>query len=340
MSAAPRLLVSGVVLGQPMGGVRRHNAELLPRLAERLRAAGGGLGVLEGAVPIPFELPDVVERIPSNVPFQPPHMRALASRARSARPSPRRRPPAGPSTSCTRPTRPRREPRRPGHVDGPRPAQHRPRARSSSGGSSAMLRRAFDGARAVGRATGWPLAWSRNGPPWRGACTSSGTAPITCRSCRAGPRTPDSRCTSDTSSRARVSRPWCGASAIRGVRPASSSRAGRSCESSTGSGGSPSSSARRTGSSTSPRRTTRPSRSSRRRAGRRLPIAPRGLGDRPLEALRGCPTAVSDIPAHREVAGPGAARFEVGDVTGSSTRWTGAAAPSSRRGAADLGQRC
>ena len=78
MSAAPRLLVSGVVLGQPMGGVRRHNAELLPRLAERLRAAGGGLGVLEGAVPIPFELPDVVERIPSNVPFQPPHMRALA----------------------------------------------------------------------------------------------------------------------------------------------------------------------------------------------------------------------------------------------------------------------
>ena len=39
VSGAPRVLVSGVVLDQPMGGVRRHNAELLPRAAELLSLA-------------------------------------------------------------------------------------------------------------------------------------------------------------------------------------------------------------------------------------------------------------------------------------------------------------
>jgi hypothetical protein len=46
--SAPRVLVSGVVLGQPMGGVRRHNAELLPRVARLLAERGGSLAVLEG----------------------------------------------------------------------------------------------------------------------------------------------------------------------------------------------------------------------------------------------------------------------------------------------------
>jgi glycosyltransferase involved in cell wall biosynthesis len=63
----PRVLVSGVVLGQPMGGVRRHNAELLPRVAGLLERGGGGLAVLEGEPPIPFPLPPEVERIPSDV---------------------------------------------------------------------------------------------------------------------------------------------------------------------------------------------------------------------------------------------------------------------------------
>ncbi len=73
---APRLLVSGLVLGQPAGGVRRHNAQLLPRLAKRLAAAGGGLSVLEGRAPIPFPLPDCVERLRSRVPAAPAPLRA------------------------------------------------------------------------------------------------------------------------------------------------------------------------------------------------------------------------------------------------------------------------
>lgn len=77
MTNAPRVLVSGVCLGQPMGGVRRHNAELLPRVDERLRADGGGLAVLEGTTTIAFELPDSIERIASDVPYQPAPRRAL-----------------------------------------------------------------------------------------------------------------------------------------------------------------------------------------------------------------------------------------------------------------------
>ncbi len=74
----PRVLVSGTCLGQPMGGVVRHNRELLPRIAEQLRASGGGMEVLEGRVPIRFKLPDHVVVHRSGVPWLPTHRRALA----------------------------------------------------------------------------------------------------------------------------------------------------------------------------------------------------------------------------------------------------------------------
>ncbi len=78
MTRAPRVLVSGVVLGQPMGGVRRHNQELLPRLARLLVDNGGSLSVLEGRDPIAFDLPAPIERIPSEVPSRPVVARMLA----------------------------------------------------------------------------------------------------------------------------------------------------------------------------------------------------------------------------------------------------------------------
>jgi glycosyltransferase involved in cell wall biosynthesis len=56
--------------------VRRHNAELLPRLAERLAAAGGGLAILEGKAPIPFPLPPTVQRLRCRVPASPAPLRA------------------------------------------------------------------------------------------------------------------------------------------------------------------------------------------------------------------------------------------------------------------------
>ena len=66
--AAPRVLFSGVVLDQPHGGVRRHAAELLPRLGHLLREAGGALEVMQGAGGLPFELPSAVVVHPSSVP--------------------------------------------------------------------------------------------------------------------------------------------------------------------------------------------------------------------------------------------------------------------------------
>jgi glycosyltransferase involved in cell wall biosynthesis len=83
VTRAPRVLVSGVVLGQPAGGVRRHNQELLPRLARLLEEHGGGLAVLEGREKIAFELPGI-ERIASNVPARPLIARA-ATESRSLR---------------------------------------------------------------------------------------------------------------------------------------------------------------------------------------------------------------------------------------------------------------
>jgi len=72
------------VLGQPLGGVVRHNAELLPRLAGLLAARGGQLAVLEGRVPIEFDLPESVERYRSDVPWLPTSRRA-ASEGRALR---------------------------------------------------------------------------------------------------------------------------------------------------------------------------------------------------------------------------------------------------------------
>jgi len=75
--SAPRVLVCGSVLGQGPGGVRRHNAELLPRAAALLEARGGRLAVLEGREKIAFALPANIERIPSDVPARPVFLRAL-----------------------------------------------------------------------------------------------------------------------------------------------------------------------------------------------------------------------------------------------------------------------
>ncbi len=63
---APRVLVLGTLLGQPMGGVRRHNAELLPRAAALLAERGGSLAVMEGVERAAFPLPDEIELIASD----------------------------------------------------------------------------------------------------------------------------------------------------------------------------------------------------------------------------------------------------------------------------------
>ena len=79
MTSALHVLVDGVVLSQPMGGVRRHNEQLLPRAARLLEETGGSLSVLEGRDGLPFELPASVRRITSGVPAGPPLRRALRS---------------------------------------------------------------------------------------------------------------------------------------------------------------------------------------------------------------------------------------------------------------------
>jgi len=76
MKGAPRVLVSGVVLDQPMGGVRRHNAELLPRVARLLSDAGGELVLMEGKAPISFELPEEIRVLKGDVPSSPAPVRA------------------------------------------------------------------------------------------------------------------------------------------------------------------------------------------------------------------------------------------------------------------------
>lgn len=75
---APRVLLSGVVLGQPMGGVRRQALEVLPRAARLLAQRGGRLTVLEGAQPLGFELPPEARLVRTDVPAGPPLVRALA----------------------------------------------------------------------------------------------------------------------------------------------------------------------------------------------------------------------------------------------------------------------
>jgi glycosyltransferase involved in cell wall biosynthesis len=76
--SAPRVLLSGLVLGQPMGGVRRHNAELLPRAARLLARAGGGLEVVLARRGTPIELAPPVETTRSWAPSGPPLVRAWA----------------------------------------------------------------------------------------------------------------------------------------------------------------------------------------------------------------------------------------------------------------------
>lgn len=76
-----RVLVSGVVFGQPAGGVRRHNAELLPRVARLLAAEGGELAVLAGREPVAFELAPGTRVFASDVPASPPLVRAVRERA-------------------------------------------------------------------------------------------------------------------------------------------------------------------------------------------------------------------------------------------------------------------
>ena len=76
MKGAPRVLVSGVVLDQPMGGVRRHNAELLPRVSKLLSHAGGELVLMEGRGPIAFELPADIRIWKGDVPSSPAPVRA------------------------------------------------------------------------------------------------------------------------------------------------------------------------------------------------------------------------------------------------------------------------
>ncbi|MCK6446631.1 MAG: glycosyltransferase [Planctomycetes bacterium] len=79
--SAPRVLISGVVLSQPMGGVRRHNAELLPRLARLARRAGGGVALLVGRAGLPFEPGDDLELVPCDVPAKPALVRAALESA-------------------------------------------------------------------------------------------------------------------------------------------------------------------------------------------------------------------------------------------------------------------
>lgn len=82
--SAPRVLVVGSVLAQPMGGVRRHSQELLPRAAKLLRENGGSLAVLAGRDGLALELGDEIERIDSSVPSSPALSRVVAeSRALS-----------------------------------------------------------------------------------------------------------------------------------------------------------------------------------------------------------------------------------------------------------------
>lgn len=74
--SALRVLVCGTVLAQGLGGVQRHNRELLPRLARLLAADGGRLAVLLGRGGLDFDLPASIERIASDVPASPALWRA------------------------------------------------------------------------------------------------------------------------------------------------------------------------------------------------------------------------------------------------------------------------
>jgi len=84
VSRLPRVLVAGAVLGQPMGGVRRHNAELLPRAARLLSDGGGALAILTGRTPpalTPSWTDAPIELVRSDVPARLPGRALAESRA-------------------------------------------------------------------------------------------------------------------------------------------------------------------------------------------------------------------------------------------------------------------
>ena len=81
---APRVLVVGTLFAQGLGGVQRHQRELLPRVARELRSSGGSLSVLLGRDGLDFELPAEIERLPSSIPAHPVSARFLQESAQLA----------------------------------------------------------------------------------------------------------------------------------------------------------------------------------------------------------------------------------------------------------------
>ncbi len=76
-----RVLVDGVALAQPMGGVLRHAREVLPRLAEMLARQGGELVLLEGRQRVELDLEPHGARIAAPIPIAPAAARALRESA-------------------------------------------------------------------------------------------------------------------------------------------------------------------------------------------------------------------------------------------------------------------
>lgn len=72
----PRVLLSGLALAQPMGGVVRHAREILPRAAQQLAERGGALAILEGRGGLPFAVSPPIERLTCPVPAGPALVRA------------------------------------------------------------------------------------------------------------------------------------------------------------------------------------------------------------------------------------------------------------------------
>ena len=60
---APRVLINGLTLAQPMGGVRRHATEVFPRSAAILKQRGGSLSMLSPRSGLDF--PSAPLRFPS-----------------------------------------------------------------------------------------------------------------------------------------------------------------------------------------------------------------------------------------------------------------------------------
>jgi glycosyltransferase involved in cell wall biosynthesis len=81
----PRVLLSGLALAQPMGGVVRHAREILPRAARLLAERGGSLAILVGRGGLPLAEADAIERVACPVPARPALVRASLESAWLAR---------------------------------------------------------------------------------------------------------------------------------------------------------------------------------------------------------------------------------------------------------------